>query len=190
MQEHEIHPWPARVDQVARLFGMSNAFAQAADVLCQALLSGDYDADYYNTRVVLHLCRHATELFLKGAIQAKSGRRAPNTHRLDRLFQRYRQLYPEEHFVFDTPFGREVLDAEGGLFPETLQTLQERHDQRYRYPTDHDGQAFVELGSFDVVKYSKLISELRGEINLRAAAIELDFGDEFWASFRRSRSAG
>ncbi|KPV02881.1 hypothetical protein APR51_44770 [Variovorax paradoxus] len=173
------------MSQTARLFGMSNAYAQAADVLTQALVAGDYDADFHNTRVVLHLCHHALELFLKGAIQVRSGLQARSSHRLDRLLKEYRLLYPEEHFVFDTPFGRELLDSDGGLFPETLTPIQELHDQRYRYPTDRAGRPFFDAEPFDVAKYAEAIQEFRFQINIRAAAIDMSFSDEFWVKFGR-----
>lgn len=64
------------------LVWLSLAYAEAAKVLCDALVAEDYSRQFTSTRVILHLCRHAAELFLKGAIESKTGKRAPATHRL------------------------------------------------------------------------------------------------------------
>jgi hypothetical protein len=45
---------------------MSNSYAEAASVLCDQLASDDFSRQYTSALVVLHLCRHATELYLKG----------------------------------------------------------------------------------------------------------------------------
>ncbi|CAN7257260.1 hypothetical protein LJR130_001036 [Variovorax sp. LjRoot130] len=179
MSQEPIRPWPGQETTSSRLLWMSNSYAEAADVLSKALVEDDFSQDYLSTRVILHLCRHSLELFLKGALTAKTGKAAPNTHRLDKLYETYRALYPAEHFHFDTPFGQEIFDSGGGLFPETLQPVQSNHDQRYRYPTDTGGKPFIEVEVFDAQKYATVISDFRSSINIRVASIHFKWGDDF-----------
>ena len=81
--------WNSGKASSTSLVWLSLAYAEAAKVLCNALVAEDYSRQFTSTRVILHLCRHAAELFLKGAIESKTGKRAPATHRLDRLFEMY-----------------------------------------------------------------------------------------------------
>ena len=56
-----------------RLPVLSRAYVGGSSQLCRALLAGDYRAEFASSRVVLHLCRHGVELFLKGAIHCATG---------------------------------------------------------------------------------------------------------------------
>jgi hypothetical protein len=162
-----------------QMLWLADAYAEAAKVLSDSLVSDDFTRQYSSTRVIIHLCRHATELYLKGAIGAKTGRVAPKTHRLDQLYKQYISLYPHNHHQFEVPFSRQILTGDDGLFPGTLEEYQKTHDQRFRYPVDNSGKSFLEFDKFDVIAYAESVAEFRQIINLLVARIEwpAGFGD-------------
>mgnify|MGYP000247534945 CR=1 FL=1 len=55
-------------------------------MLSDALREDDFVQQYTSALVVMHLYRHAVELFLKGAIGKKHGV-TPTGHRLDVLYE-------------------------------------------------------------------------------------------------------
>jgi hypothetical protein len=157
---------------------MAGAYAMAAEVLCDAMVEGNYDREYTSSRVVLHLCRHATELFLKGAISSKTNERPRKTHRLERLYAEYKLLYPREKYQLPLPFPNETIDYEHGLFPGSLEEYQRTHDQRFRYPIDTAGNPFLDHDSFDVVAYQKAIERFRSALNLMVARIAFNLEEK------------
>lgn len=170
-----IEPWPATEKTAAsRMLWFADAYAEGAMVLCNAMAEDDYARQYTNTRVILHLCRHATELFFKGAISFKTNALPGNTHRLDKLYAQYRVHYPLDKQQIDLPFPAEVLNPEQGLFPDLLDEYARTHDQRFRYPIDAAGKPFEESGNFDVHAYQQAIDRFRSSINHMVARI--DFG--------------
>ena len=146
---------------------MADSFAKGAEVLCTALAEDDYQREYASAQVVLHLCRHATELFLKGAISARTNRPPRKTHRLERLYAEYRQHFPRDKHQVHFPFPEQTFDAQDGLFPGSLEEYQRTHDQRFRYPTDAAGRRFDNLEPFDIDAYQKAIERFRSELRLR-----------------------
>ena len=99
-----IDAWPAtRTTAFSRMLWMADGYAEGALVLCNAMASDDYYPQYTNTRVILHLCRHATELFFKGAIAVKSDK-FPKIHRLDTLYAQYKLYYPLDQYQLKLPF--------------------------------------------------------------------------------------
>lgn len=82
-----------------------------------------------NSRVILHLCRHAIELFLKGAISKARNRQPPKTHNLVNLVGEYELALPGENFRFEVPFGVEAL-GNLALFPELEALIDEHHKTR------------------------------------------------------------
>lgn len=170
-----IEPWPTKASEIpSRMLWLADAYAEGALILCNAIFSGDYQRQHTNTRVILHLCRHASELFFKGAIAHKTKKRPENTHRLDRLYVEYRRLYPSEKFSLELPFPKEVFNPDIGLFPETFEEYARTHDQRFRYPTDSDGKPFLESLPFNVPEYAAAIDRFRSSLNHTVARI--DFG--------------
>lgn len=173
-----IEPRPAIPSTVAsRMLWLADAYAEGALVLCNSLVEDDYQRQYTSTRVILHLCRHATELFLKGAVFHKTNKPPPNTHRLDKLYAEYRTHYPEEKFDVVLPFPKEILNPKQGLFPEFLDEYIKTHDQRFRYPTDAEGNPFDDKEWFDVAAYQEAIGLFRSNVNHTVARIE--FGWKF-----------
>ncbi len=170
-----IEPWPATVETVAsRILWLADAYAEGAMVLCNAMADDDYQRQYTNTRVILHLCRHATELFFKGAISFKTTLLPANTHRLDKLYAQYLVHYPLDKQQISLPFPVEILNPAHGLFPELLDEYTKTHDQRFRYPTDATGKPFDETEYFDVHAYQEAIDRFRSSLNHMVARI--DFG--------------
>lgn len=174
-----IAPWPATPSTIPeRMLWLADAYAEGAQVLCNALVEDDYQRQYTNTQVILHLCRHATELFFKGAVAHKTKRRPLKTHRLDRLYAEYRRFYPTEEFDIELPFPRSVLDPEAGLFPELMDDYVRTHDQRFRYPADLDGKPFDERLPFDVLQYQDAIDRFRSTLNWTVAKIAFAWEEE------------
>lgn len=170
-----IEPWIATPStEASRILWLADAYAEGALVLCNAMASDDYQRHYTNTRVILHLCRHATELFFKGAISFKTNGRAAKTHRLDLLYAEYRRHYPLSQFEMNLPFPKAVLNPDDGLFPGLLNEYTRMHDQRYRYPADAEGRPFQDEEHFDVAGYQTAIDRFRSNINHAVARI--DFG--------------
>lgn len=122
-------------------FWVARAYLDGSRVLCKSIIDEEFSPQYSSTRVVLHLCRHAIELFLKGAIAVALGENPPTTHNLSTLMFEYDRLYPDTVYRFQIPFGVEdTTTAE--LFPDLLKRYHKTLDQRYRYPADQKGEAF------------------------------------------------
>ena len=166
-----LEPWLPGKTVAIKMLWLSDAYAEGALVLCNALATDDYARQFTNSRVILHLCRHAAELFLKGAIGAKTGSVPSNTHRLDRLYKRYSSLYPLEKHHIDLPFPSGAVESDDSLFPGSLEEYQRTHDQRFRYPTDNHGNAFTEKESFNVAAYQSKVEAFRSAINTMVARV-------------------
>jgi hypothetical protein len=154
---------------------LADAYAEGSVALCKALLDDDYTRQFTSSRVVLHLCRHAAELFLKGAIGVRAGSIPTKTHRLDRLYPRYKELFPLEKHHIDLPFPGEAFESSAGLFPGSLEDYQRTHDQRFRYPTDNKGQSFVERENFDVIAFQASAKRFGSQVNLMVARLAFDW---------------
>jgi len=97
--------------------------------------------------VILHLCRHAVELFLKGAIAYATNAQPLQTHHLVNLIIEYERVLPDQMFRFEVPFGVEASGTPD-LFGDFADQHHKTLDQRYRYPTDRSGKAFSEPEGF------------------------------------------
>ena len=161
----EIEAWIPGSTPAIQLLWLSNAYAEAAQLLCEALVEDQFTRQYQSTRVVLHLCRHAAELFFKGAIASKTNELPKNTHRLEWLHAEYLRLFPLQKHHIHLPFSAQALDSEPGLFPGSLEEYQRSHDQRFRYMTDSSGKPFEESESFDVLKYQETVEKFGTELN-------------------------
>jgi hypothetical protein len=166
-----IEPWPATKETAAsRMLWLADGYAEGAMVLCNAMAEDDYYPQYTNTRVILHLCRHATELFFKGAIAVKTNQ-IFKSHRLDKLYAQYLALYPLDKYQISLPFPRAVFNPNEGLFPELLDQYTRTHDQRFRYPLDNEGTPFFDAEPFDVLAYQTAIATFRHELNTMVATL-------------------
>lgn len=128
-------------------FSLARGYLEGSRVLCEAMLNDDYPPQYSHTRVILHLCRHAVELFLKGAISRATKRQPPQTHHLANLVTEYERVLPASEFRFDVPFGIESPGTRD-FFDDLVDSLHKTLDQRYRYPTDRNGKPFSEPAGF------------------------------------------
>lgn len=130
-----------------RMFWLARAYLEASMVLCEAMINDDFTRQYSSSRVVLHLARHAIELFLKGGICASTKGRPPKTHHLENLHAEYARHFPDPSFHFDIPFKLEVL-PNLEMFPELTEDYHKDLDQRFRYPSDSKGRMFSDLDAF------------------------------------------
>ncbi|MCK9388531.1 MAG: hypothetical protein M0Q22_09100 [Sulfuritalea sp.] len=130
-----------------RYFSLARGYLEGSRVLCEAIDKDDYAPQYSHTRVVLHLCRHAVELFLKGAIAYATNAQPLQTHHLGNLITEYERVLPDPMFLIEIPFG---VDASGtpDFFDDRADQLHKTLDQRYRYPTDRSGNVFSEPEGF------------------------------------------
>ncbi|MRW88425.1 hypothetical protein GJ699_00305 [Duganella sp. FT80W] len=167
-----VPAWPAtKATAPSRMLWMADGFAEGAQVLCNAMAAEDYYPQYTNTRVILHLCRHATELFLKGAIAFKT-KQFIKTHRLDILFEKYQQHYPSANYQIAFPFPKSVFVPREGLFPDILEEFVRTHDQRFRYPIDNTGEPFQDVEEFKILDYQSAIDQFRADLNIMVWFIE------------------
>ncbi|MFN2312706.1 MAG: hypothetical protein ABR590_11725 [Spirochaetia bacterium] len=127
-------------------FSLARGYLEGSRVLCEAMLSDDAP-QYSHTRVILHLCRHAVELFLKGAISSATRNQPPQTHHLAKLITEYERVLPGSEFRFEVPFGIESPGTPD-FFDDLIDSLHKTLDQRYRYPTDRSGKPFSDPEGF------------------------------------------
>lgn len=174
MKEQVLEPWLPGETPAVQMLWLALSYAEGAVVLSEALREDDFVQQYTSALVVMHLCRHAVELFLKGAIGKKHGV-TPTGHRLDVLYEHYRSYYPAEKYALEVPpFLRPALEKDDGLFPGALSEFQKTHDQRYRYPTDLSGKALDRRGEdFDISLYIRTVSDLRQKLNTLLVQIEI-----------------
>lgn len=128
-------------------FSLARGYLEGSRVLCESMLNNDYAPQYSHTRVILNLCRHAVELFLKGAISSATKSQPPQTHHLANLVAEYERALPGSEFRFDVPFGIENPGTQD-FFDDLVDNLHKTLDQRYRYPTDRNGKPFSEPSGF------------------------------------------
>jgi hypothetical protein len=158
-----------KLDPSARFFCLARAYLEASTVLCEAMVHEKYRPRFANSRVILHLCHHAFELFLKAAIMTKlpssaaaRTRRSPapptamsrkrsrapiNTHSLYSLYEKYQELFGDPQFKFSMPFGLEATPP-FELSPEVASKYFEQLDQRYRYTLDKGLASFPGIEGF------------------------------------------
>ncbi len=155
-------------------FSLAHGYLEGSRVLCEAMLNDDYAPQYSHTRIILHLCRHAVELFLKGAISSATKSQPPQTHHLANLVIEYERVLPGSEFRFDVPFGIESPGTPD-FFDDLADSLHKTLDQRYRYPTDRNGKPFSEPAGFipsmfmsDLETLSNAFSQV--EFHLKKAA--------------------
>lgn len=149
---------------------LGSSYAEAAKFLVESMLSDDFARNHANVRVILHLCRHALELFLKGAIGMSTGRIPRDTHQLAILFDQYKTLYPSKKYHFSFPFPDQVFLKED-LFPETIEQFHRTHDQRFRYPTDNRGNLFDGFETFDLDTQAEAIADFWQQLHIIGVGI-------------------
>jgi hypothetical protein len=141
-------------------FSLARGYLEGSKVLCEAMLRGSFTPRYTNSRVILHLCRHAVELFLKGAITIGQGGKPPKTHHLAKLVTEYEAAFSDPIFRFRVPFGIETIGTQDQDFSEFADRHHKTLDQRYRYPTDQSGKLFSEPEGFIPIMFMSELEDL------------------------------
>lgn len=92
---------------ITGLFNKSLAYLEVAILSSKAKDSDMYHTSEYSN-VTAHLLYHATELFLKFAICASTKEQPKYEHKISELYNKYKELYPEEKFDIEVPFTGEI----------------------------------------------------------------------------------
>jgi hypothetical protein len=136
-----------------QLFAFSRAYLKSSIVLCTRINHLRRMPLYPDATVVLFLARHAVELFLKGAILARS----PNEklhHDLSRLKLTYDQLYSDSRFSWILPFTTEFP----GMTPAQIAKAKKYApliEQVYRYPIDKAGVKWTGVFALEPLTFRK-----------------------------------
>jgi hypothetical protein len=166
------HPRRLRVSAGENTLSLALSYSEAMIFLCNGIVEDEFGRHFHNTRVILQLAHHATELFLKGAIMCK-GEPPAKTHSIEQLRQQYLTLLPDKQFHFEIPF--EILETRTGeLFPE-LALAEMPLSERFRYAARRDGTALHEFEPFDANEW---LSRLHG-LNDRFVSIYLELRSIF-----------
>ena len=126
-----------------QLFAFSRAYLKSSIALCSRIQRLHRVPRYPEATVVLFLARHAVELFLKGAIIARSPK-ARLDHDLERLKSKYDQLYHGAQFSWTLPFTTEYP----GMTPAEISKAKKHTppgEQVYRYPIDKAGAKWTDI---------------------------------------------
>lgn len=138
----------------------SMAYLDSAERLC-GLLSRSYrSATYERGTVVLYLAMHAVELFLKGAILRKAPHERLVHHNLERIYNRYKELYPAKRYHFDMGFTKNY----SGMSKKEIQTARQYSppiDQLFRYPQDKNSTPWPSLYAFEANSFLAELESLR-----------------------------
>jgi hypothetical protein len=130
-----------------RFFSLARAYLEASIVLCKGMLHETYRARFSNSRVILHLCHHAIELFLKAAIMTKMNGALANTHNLHDLYEKYQKSFEDLQFRFSMPFGLEAMPPLK-LSPEMTANYFGQLDECYRYTLNKKLASFAGIEGF------------------------------------------
>jgi hypothetical protein len=147
-------------------FKLAHGFLEGSKELCDAMLKGDYTPDYPQTRVILHLCRQAIELFIKGAVYCDQTNQTIEGHNLKTLNDEYKKKFPEPQFQFEIPFGFENTETPKlckkiqKIITEKIRYFYATLDQSHRYPTDNKGNSFSNPEGFIPTMFASTIEKL------------------------------
>ena len=152
-----------------KMLWLAYAFADTASVVMRAMIEDDSHGNCGQGLVVSYLCRHALELYFKGAIGIATGKMKRNDHRLDKLYSEYKALYSDKgaFYFFDFLVEEWVLNGED-WFPKDLSKRQQNHDQSFRYPADKNGISFFGLRGFNVLEKAEQVERFSSTLNRRA----------------------
>lgn len=125
------------------LYYLATSYLQASEFLCEAMIVEEFANDFGASRVVLNLCHHGVELYLKAALMSANFS-IKNIHNLKELYFSYRSVYPSPDFEVPEIFGY----GDGDVFPEQEKELYKTLHQRYRYSSDTRGKRWPEVEGF------------------------------------------
>ena len=120
-------------------FRMAKANLQCCIHLLSEMIDAKLDSSFHHAKVVVALFDHAVELFLKAGV-VHAGQTCSNTHELQELYNRFRNLYPGKQFEFESEITSVVRPG-----PTTP------HNQYARYPTDISGRPWQGHTHIDLV---------------------------------------
>ncbi|MEZ5942557.1 MAG: hypothetical protein R3C18_14275 [Planctomycetaceae bacterium] len=160
MTEHSVEPQRTTVidDNIGDytksqlFFRLAVAYADSSHHIVQSMLVGDLTATFAHAQTTHFLFDHAVELFLKGAILKSTGD-IENTHHLQPLYGRYRNLYPQKKFELT---GR-ILDA-------VKANPHSPHSEFPRYPVDTDGNIWEGYNAYTLETWATETQNLRNDL--------------------------
>jgi hypothetical protein len=160
-------PSPLILDQSMRslsipqqFFAFANAYRNSAEALCERMINNESEGTWPNAAVVLMTAAHATELFLKGLILAKTPDADIQSHNIDLLARDFRRLYPEYETTWDIPFRTEFLGMDHQEV-ENLIRKQVAPSVRYRYPVTKDGNEWNGVSALRAATFKPVLQELQ-----------------------------
>lgn len=150
-----------------QFFAFANSYRNCAEALCDRMIGRESEATWPDAAVVLMTAAHATELFLKGLILAKSPDADVNSHNINLLAREFRRLYPEQAKTWDVPFETEFL----GIDEQDIETLIRKQTPpsiRYRYPVTREGTEWNGVSALRAQTFRPVLLEL-GKVFQRLA---------------------
>lgn len=134
-----------------RLHRLSIGYLNSAVCLCQDLNKHPDVLDWPRASVVYFCLHHAIELFLKACILVRSPGEKFTHHNIDKLQDRYCELYPDlkNEFHIESPWDV-GLDRASELFQVVLDihNFEYKTDQVYRYMTGKNGESTKSIHVF------------------------------------------
>ena len=146
----------------------SEAYLNSAAHLCAVLVESPRELSYPRGAVVMYLLYHGIELFLKAAIlkRVKNGIYLSKAgHNLEKLYEKYMNLYPGKEYEFEIPFGYEemehgIQDPSDALKLKNAIKKNKRNNpanQQYRYPKDTKGKKWSGIYAFEPILFTNTI---------------------------------
>ncbi len=135
---------------IESLFNKSSAYLEVAIISSKAKDSLGYNTSEY-TNVTANLLHHATELFLKFAISAKTKELPDNEHNIKKLFKKYKKLFPDEKYHIEVPFTNEVeyLGFSQKEIEQHKKDFPMPFELQLRYPFGSKGERYSPITKYD-----------------------------------------
>ena len=154
---------------IESLFNKSSAYLEVAIISSKAEDSFLYNTSEY-TNVTANLLYHATELFLKFAISAKTKKLPDNEHNIKKLFKKYKKLFPEEKYHIEFPFTNEIeyIGFSQKEIEQHKKDFPMPFELQLRYPVGSKGESYSPITKYhtDILeRYQKQFLKLRCEIH-------------------------
>ena len=122
-----------------RLHSLALGYLQTAKSLCAELIEKEHLLSWPRASAVYYCTHLAVELFLKAAIQARSGSFA-SIHSIAGLTKQYVRLFPEPVYRFRTVWDMDLDDIEQLLGGTIGNKVDRKADQVYRYYSGRSGE--------------------------------------------------
>ena len=171
-------PSPLILDQSMRnlsipqqFFAFANAYRNSAEALCERMINNDSEGTWPSAAVVLMTAAHATELFLKGLILAKTPDADIQSHNIDLLARDFRNLYPEHETNWNIPFKTEFPGIDDQEV-ENLIRKQVPPSIRYRYPVTKDGTEWNGVSALRAATFKPVLQELQNTFQRLAQNVD------------------